>query len=80
VSVDGYFDRPNQDLDWFVLHDEFFAYVDRMLASIDGILLGRTRKRFLDGLPDRLDLTLTDTHVSGSGVIAHCYEPTGATA
>jgi dihydrofolate reductase len=42
VSVDGYFDGPNQELDWFVLDDEFFTYVEAMLRSIDGILLGRT--------------------------------------
>ena len=42
LSVDGYFDGPNQELDWFVLDDEFFAYVEAMLGSIDGILLGRT--------------------------------------
>jgi dihydrofolate reductase len=40
--VDGYFDGPNQELDWFVLDDEFFAYVEEMLGSIGGILLGRT--------------------------------------
>jgi dihydrofolate reductase len=174
VSVDGYFDGPNQELDWFVVDDEFFAYVDTMLKSIDGILLGRTTyegfaahwpnstqaeaskmntlpkfvasttlseaswsnttimaddvpnvvarmkqepgkdlaiigssvlastlaahglideyrffvvpvllgsgKRFLDGLPDRVNLTLKDTHVSGSGVVTHCYTPTDATS
>ena len=42
VSVDGYFDGPNRELDWFVLDDEFFAYVEEMLGSIGGILLGRT--------------------------------------
>jgi dihydrofolate reductase len=42
VSVDGYFDGPNQELDWFVLDDAFFAYVEEMLGSIGGILLGRT--------------------------------------
>lgn len=41
VSVDGYFDGPDQTLDWFVHDDEFFASVDAMLGSIDGILLGR---------------------------------------
>jgi dihydrofolate reductase len=174
VSVDGYFDGPNQELDWFVVDDEFFAYVDTMLKSIDGILLGRTTyegfaahwpnstqaeaskmntlpkfvasttlseaswsnttimaddvpnvvarmkqepgkdlaiigssvlasslaahglideyrffvvpvllgsgKRFLDGLPDRVNLTLKDTHLSGSGVVTHCYTPTAATS
>ena len=42
VSVDGYFDGLNQELDWFVLDEEFFAYVEAMLGSIGGILLGRT--------------------------------------
>jgi dihydrofolate reductase len=42
VSVDGFFDGPNQELDWFVLDDEFFTYVEEMLGSIGGILLGRT--------------------------------------
>jgi dihydrofolate reductase len=42
VSVDGYFDGPHQELDWFVLDEEFFAYVEAMLGSIGGILLGRT--------------------------------------
>ncbi len=172
ISVDGYFDGPNQELDWFVVDDEFFAYVDAMLGTIDGILLGRTTyegfaahwptskqaeaarmnslpkfvasttlsnatwsnttiiaddvptavarmkqkpgkdlaifgssilasslaahrlideyrffvtpailgrgRRFLDGLPDRLDLTLRETRVSGSGVVAHYYTPTDA--
>ena len=32
VSVDGYFDGPDQELDWFVLDDEFFAYVEEMLG------------------------------------------------
>jgi dihydrofolate reductase len=42
VSVDGYFEGPDQQLDWFVLDDAFFAYVEEMLGSIGGILLGRT--------------------------------------
>ncbi len=42
ISVDGYFDGPNQELDWFVIDDEYLAYVAVMLGSIDGILLGRS--------------------------------------
>jgi dihydrofolate reductase len=41
ISADGYFEGPNRQLDWFVLDDEFFAYVDAMLDSIEAILLGR---------------------------------------
>jgi dihydrofolate reductase len=172
VSVDGYFDGPNQELDWFVLDDEFFTYVEKMLGSIGGILLGRTTyegfaahwphstqpeaaamnalpkfvasttltdatwsnttiladdvpqavarmkqepgedialigssqlastlaahglideyrffvvpvllgrgKRVLDGLPERLALTLRETHVLPSGVVSQYYTPVGA--
>jgi dihydrofolate reductase len=46
VSVDGYFEGPNRELDWFVLDDEFFSYVKDMLGSIDGILLGRVTYEF----------------------------------
>ena len=41
VSADGYFEGPNHELDWFVHDDEFFAYVQVMLADVDAILLGR---------------------------------------
>jgi dihydrofolate reductase len=172
ISVDGYFDRPNQELDWFVLGDDFFAYVEEMLGSISGILLGRTTyegfaahwpdstqaeaaamnalpkfvasttltdatwsnttiitgdvpkavarlkeepgkdlaligsshlavslaahglideyrffvvpvllgrgRRVFDGLPERLELTLKETRVSESGVVAQYYEPAGS--
>ena len=42
VSVDGFFDGPDGERDWFVVDDAFFAYVEAMLGSIDGIVLGRT--------------------------------------
>jgi dihydrofolate reductase len=41
VSVDGFFEGPNHELDWFVHDEEFFAYVMTMLGTIDGIILGR---------------------------------------
>jgi dihydrofolate reductase len=174
VSVDGYFEGPNHELDWFMVDEEFFAYVETMLGSIDGILLGHSTyegfaaywpnstqaeaskmnalpkfvasttlthptrsnstimaddvprvvarmkqepgkdlaiigssglastlgahglideyrffvvpvllgggKRFLDDLPDRIQLTLEDTHISGSGVVTHYYTPAATTS
>lgn len=174
VSVDGYFDGPDGQLDWFAVDDEFLSYVDEMLESIDGILLGRTTyqgfatlwpkstqaeaarmnalpklvasttlnnttwsnttiiagdvptavarmkqepgkdlaifgssilatslaahglidefrffvapvilgrgRRFLDGLPGRLDLTIQETRVSGSGLVTQFYTPKSAAA
>jgi dihydrofolate reductase len=41
VSLDGYFDGPNGELDWFTVEDEFFAYAAEMLNSMDYILFGR---------------------------------------
>ena len=41
VTVDGFFEGPNQELDWFMLNDEFFEYVKIMLNSVSTILFGR---------------------------------------
>jgi dihydrofolate reductase len=41
------------------------------------VVLG-SGKQFLDALPDRVNLTLHDMHVSGWGVVTHYYTPTGA--
>jgi dihydrofolate reductase len=49
--------------------------IDEYRFFVVPVLLG-SGKRFLDGLPDRLDLTLQDTHASSSGVVAHYYTPT----
>jgi dihydrofolate reductase len=174
VSVDGFFEGPSQELDWFMVDDEFLSYVDGMLGTIDAILLGRATydhfadhwpnstqpqaaamnalpkfvasttfetaawsnttiiagdvpdavagmkrepgkdlallgspmlattlaahglideyrlfvtptllgqgRRFLDGLPDRITLTLKEARVSRSGVVAQFYTPTGTSA
>ncbi len=42
VSLDGFFEGPNQELDWFVRDDEFFAYARELLHSVDTILFGRS--------------------------------------
>jgi dihydrofolate reductase len=42
MSLDGFFEGPNQDLSWHVVDDEFFAYAAEMLRSVDTILFGRT--------------------------------------
>lgn len=42
VTIDGYFEGPNQELDWFVVNEEFFEYARNLLRSVDGILYGRT--------------------------------------
>ena len=41
MSLDGFFEGPNHELDWFVVDEEFFAYARDMLRGVDTILFGR---------------------------------------
>jgi dihydrofolate reductase len=51
--------------------------IDEYRFFVTPTLLGGGR-RFLDGLPDRLTLTLKEARISASGVISQFYTPTGA--
>jgi dihydrofolate reductase len=41
VSVDGYFEGPNRELDWHNVDAEFNEYAIAMLDSVDTLLFGR---------------------------------------
>ena len=41
ISLDGYFEGPNKELDWFVTDQDFFDYARELLNSVDIILFGR---------------------------------------
>ena len=41
VSLDGYFEGPNKELDWHLVDDEFNEYASDLLNSVDTILFGR---------------------------------------
>ncbi len=41
VSLDGYFEGPNGELDWHVVDDEFNAYAHNFLDTLDGFIFGR---------------------------------------
>jgi dihydrofolate reductase len=41
MSLDGFFEGPNHEIDWFVVDKEFLAYASEMLRSVDAILFGR---------------------------------------
>jgi dihydrofolate reductase len=42
VSLEGFFEAPNQEMDWIILDGEFFAHANDMLRSADTLLFGRT--------------------------------------
>jgi dihydrofolate reductase len=41
VSLDGFFEGPNRELDWFVFDEELAAYSKELLRSVDTLLFGR---------------------------------------
>jgi len=41
MSLDGFFEGPDQKLDWFLVDEEFFAYARDMLRNVDTLLFGR---------------------------------------
>ncbi len=42
MSLDGFFEGANKELDWFSPDEEFFEYARGMLRSVDTILFGRS--------------------------------------
>jgi dihydrofolate reductase len=56
VSLDGFMEGPNRELDWHVVDEDFDRYGAQMLASIDAVLLGRvTYQLFADYWPSSTD-------------------------
>lgn len=49
VSLDGFIEGPNRELDWHVTGKEFEQYCDDMLDSIDLVLLGRISYEMMIG-------------------------------
>jgi len=41
VTLDGFFEGTNRELDWFVTGKEFFEYAGNLLKEVDAILFGR---------------------------------------
>lgn len=47
VSLDGFIEGPNRELDWHFVDDEFEEYINDVLRSIDGMLFGRVAFQLL---------------------------------
>jgi dihydrofolate reductase len=41
MSLDGFFEGPNKNIDWFMVDEEFFDYAREMLRAADTLLFGR---------------------------------------
>lgn len=49
MSLDGYFEGPNKELDWFVWDQDMEKYSIKQMSEIDTVLLGRVTYEFFAG-------------------------------
>jgi len=49
VSLDGYFEGPNKELDWHLVDGEFNDYAAGLLDSVDTVLFGRVTYQLMAG-------------------------------
>jgi dihydrofolate reductase len=65
VSLDGYFDGPNGELDWHVVNNEFIEYAEDMLNSVDCILFGRRTYQMMAAYWTMPEVKLNDPVIAG---------------
>jgi dihydrofolate reductase len=41
VTLDGFFEGPNRELDWHIVDEEFNEYANDLLSNVDALLFGR---------------------------------------
>jgi dihydrofolate reductase len=49
VTLDGYFEGPNREIDWHNVDEEFNEYAVDLLSSVDTLLLGRVTYELMSG-------------------------------
>src|SRR5580704_13745810 len=49
VSLDGYIEGPNREIDWHLLDEEVNAYVVEMLEATDVLIMGRRTYELMAG-------------------------------
>jgi len=49
ISLDGYFEGLNKELDWHIVDDEFNEYASEVLDAVDVILFGRVTYQLMAG-------------------------------
>lgn len=47
VSLDGFIEDDNHEIDWHFVDDEFEEYINDLLSSIDGMIFGRVAHQLL---------------------------------
>lgn len=48
VSLDGYFEGPNREIDWHTVDEDYNDYAAGLLGSVDAILFGRATYQLME--------------------------------
>lgn len=64
ISLDGFFEGPDKELDWHVVDEEFISYAADLLNTVDTILFGRVTYEMM------ADYWPTPGAIAGNPVIA----------
>ncbi len=63
ISLDGYFEGPNKEIDWFMVEENFFTYARDLLENVDGVVFGRvTYQLMAEFWPNDVDNDPAITH------------------
>ncbi len=64
ISVDGYFEGPNREIDWHNVDNEFNEYAIATLNSLDTLLFGRVTYQLMAGYWPSTEATKDDPIVA----------------
>lgn len=63
ISLDGFFEGINQEIDWFTVDESFFEYARQLLNEVDAILFGRVTYQMMAAFwPNAIDEDAVITH------------------
>ena len=63
VSLDGFFEGENKEIDWFTVDETFFEYARQLLNEVDTILFGRITYQMMAAFwPSAIDEDAVITH------------------
>jgi len=65
ISLDGFFEGPNRELDWHNVDEEFNEYAIGFLHTVDTLLFGRVTYELMAGYWPTLSATTNDPIVAG---------------
>lgn len=63
ISLDGFFEGVNKEIDWFTVDESFFEYARQLLNEVDTILFGRTTYQMMAAFwPNAINEDAVITH------------------